>query len=63
MVVELRAARSAIRMQAQEPAFSASKLATTSYYFTYVFPEVQQLLGLSTHACVMTASMTRFHPI
>jgi alkylation response protein AidB-like acyl-CoA dehydrogenase len=42
----LRAARAALGMQGRDPAFAAGKQETACYYFTYVLPEVYQLLGI-----------------
>lgn len=50
----LRAARAALRLQALDPLFCKSKRDTACYYFTYVLPEVQQLLGV-IDACLHAA--------
>ena len=42
----LRAARAALRLHARDPVFHAAKQASACYYFDYVLPEVQQLLGV-----------------
>ena len=50
----LRAARAALRLQAHDPVFYGCKQDTACYYFTYVLPEVQQLLGVidaCLHGC------------
>ena len=50
----LRAARTALGMASHDPAFHRSKQDTACYYFTYVLPEVEQLLGV-IDACVQAS--------
>jgi hypothetical protein len=42
----LRAARVAVQRRAHDPGFHDAKRDTACYYFNYVLPEVQQLLGV-----------------
>jgi alkylation response protein AidB-like acyl-CoA dehydrogenase len=57
----LRAARAALGVQARDPAFAAAKQDTACYYFTYVLPEVDQLLGIIV-ACLHGAGDGRSFP-
>jgi alkylation response protein AidB-like acyl-CoA dehydrogenase len=56
----LRAARIAEQMQEQDPVFYGGKRDTARYYFTYVFPEVQQLLGV-VNACLRDGNSAALH--
>jgi alkylation response protein AidB-like acyl-CoA dehydrogenase len=53
----LRAARTAEKMLAEDPEFYESKRDTARYYFSYVLPEVQQLLGI-IDACLRDGTGT-----
>lgn len=51
----LRAARAALRLQPQDPLFYGGKQDTACYYFTFVLPEAEQLLGV-IDACLQAGS-------